>query len=75
MFNEYRKVKQEKRAVNRDSSAEVLRAKGVDFTTNNEGFADNLTVDFWPGTGKWIVRGGKKAGRGVFNLLKEGGVK
>ena len=35
--------------------------------------AGGKTVDFWPSTGKYIVRGGK-TGRGVFNMLREIGI-
>ena len=31
---------------------------------------NDKTVDFWPSTGKWIVRGGKTS-RGVNRLMKE----
>lgn len=27
-------------------------------------------IDFWPGTGRWIVRNTKKRMFGVFNLLR-----
>lgn len=64
----------ERRAANRQSSADLLRERGIKFDSKNDGA--HLVVshgehvaDFWPGTGKFILRGGR-AGRGVFNLLK-----
>lgn len=61
-FNALRKFKQEKRADNRAQSAAVLSRSGIVFTSNNDGahlvvLAGSKTVDFWPGTGLWIVRG------------------
>lgn len=31
-------------------------------------------IDYWPSTGKYIIRKTKKKGRGIFNLLKELGI-
>jgi hypothetical protein len=75
-----RKQSQERRANNRDSSAQILTSKGVIFTSNNGGAHLIIRygsghIDFWPGTGKWIVRGSDVKGRGVFELLKHWGVK
>ena len=72
-FNEHRKARQEKRAGNRASSAAYLQEHGIPFVLKNGGAHlivkyQNHTVDFWPGTGKWISRCGKK-GRGVRNLV------
>lgn len=64
-----------KTALNRASSPKVLRYYGVPFETKNGGAhlickSGGKVVDFWPGTGKWIVRGTDKSGRGVFALLR-----
>ncbi|SUD77836.1 hypothetical protein [Pseudomonas putida] len=70
----------ERRAKNRQSSAEVLAQHGVQFEPKNldahliVSHAGKV-VDFWPGTGKYIPRDGGRPGRGVFNLLKLLGVK
>ena len=61
-----------RRADNRENSAEYLKARGIEFVTNNMGVhlivtGRNCLIDFWPGTGKWNSRCGKK-GRGVRNL-------
>lgn len=72
-YRDWGKLKMEKRARNRQASPEMLTAKGIHFVSKNngahlivEGCKD--LIDFWPGTGKWIVRGGRE-GRGVQNLI------
>lgn len=77
-FRALREHSQEKRAGNRESSAEILKRAGVDFTVHNRGAHlivrhGGIRVDFWPGTGKWSSRGGRND-RGVFKLLKFLGV-
>jgi len=70
-FKFLKEVKREKKQRNQQSSTEILRDRGIKFTSFNGG--NHLVVkniDFWPSTGKWIVRGGK-TGRGVFPLLEE----
>ena len=62
-----------KRPNNREASAEILREAGVKFTSKNDGIhliveGKVCLIDFWPGTGKFITRLGKK-GRGVISLL------
>lgn len=70
----------QRRADNRENSARILAENGVKFDVKNSGahlvvMSEAITVDFWPGTGKWIVRKSGKTGRGVFNLLKLAGLK
>ena len=70
----HRHAQQDKRAANRDHSTKALTEAGIGFESRNGGAhlimasPDGL-VDFWPGTGKWIVRSTRKAGRGFANLL------
>ncbi|MNN70290.1 hypothetical protein D3C81_1861330 [compost metagenome] len=69
----------ERRASNRERSALKLQELGISFVSNNDGahlivMHAGKTVDFWPGTGKFIPRGAGRPGRGVFNLLKHLGV-
>jgi hypothetical protein len=64
-----------RRKSNRERSSQMLVALGVEFETRNDGAHlivkhNGVTVDFWPGTGKYITRRTSKHGRGVFNLLK-----
>lgn len=73
MWRSYREASQQKRANNREQSAEYLRQHGIPFTTNNYGAhliveGHTCFIDFWPGTGKWHSRDGTK-GFGVRNLV------
>lgn len=70
---------QQRRASHRETSAELLERSGIAYASKNGGVHLIVThgdqvVDFWPGTGKFIPRGGRP-GRGVFNLMKLLGVK
>lgn len=74
-FNALKKMKQEKRAGNRDNSAAILSRSGVVFESKNLGAhlivqAGVTVVDFWPGTGLWIPRSHHKQGRGVRKLVE-----
>lgn len=74
-FNARRAAKQEKRADNREQSAEVLTRAGVVFESKNMGAhlivqAGASVVDFWPGTGLWIARPLGEKGRGVAKLVR-----
>lgn len=71
--------RQEKRANNRKSSEELLREAGIPFENKNGGahlivrpVGSKLTVDFWPGTGRWTVRGLNQTAFGVHKLLAWG---
>lgn len=73
VFKAIKEHSQEKRASNRESSAQYLKDKDIPFTSKNngahlivEGF--DCFIDFWPGTGRWISRNGKR-GFGVRNLV------
>ncbi len=75
MWREVKKAAQVKRASNRAMSAGFLRGEGIAFETRNDGAHLIVSVgervaDFWPGTGLFQVRGGKR-GRGVCNLVKQ----
>ncbi len=81
MWREHRKHQQAKRASNREDSAAIIKHHSVEVESKN--FGAHLivrhaeqTVDFWPGTGKWIDRRAAAInGRGVHNLLRHLGVK
>lgn len=75
MWNDIKAARQAKRASNRHDSAQILRDAGVQFVERNQGahLIVNMrghTVDFWPGTGLWRMRGSTQKHRGVRNLLK-----
>lgn len=83
MWRAMRERSAEKRAENREQSARILERAGVKYVARNNGAHLTVThagktVDFWPGTGKWIDRfalsGRPSTGRGVFKLLKHLGV-
>lgn len=64
----------ERRRNNRENSADLLKERGVEFESKNFGAhlivkGKQCLIDFWPGTGKFIARDGKR-GRGVHNVLK-----
>lgn len=70
----------ERRANNRQDTADVLRTNGVKFESKNHGAHlviehAGLVADLWPGTGLFSIRGRKPNGRGVFELLKRLGIK
>ncbi len=73
MFNEHKKARQEKRAQNRESSTEYLKRRNIAFNEKNGGahlivHSIGGMVDFWPGTGLWQIRNGRR-GFGVKALV------
>ncbi|TVO55920.1 hypothetical protein [Denitromonas halophila] len=75
LFAEHRRLGQQRRANNRASSAERLAAAGVSFESKNAGAhlivsAGSKRIDFWPGTGLWIVRGDPRRRYGVQKLIR-----
>jgi len=79
-FRAWTRCKRSKKALNMQWSTECLERLGVDFNIHNNGVhlvvysRKDEVIDFWPSTGKWIVRGGSK-GRGIKNLLHHMGIK
>lgn len=70
-----REWSKERRAYNRAGSPEVLRRARIAFESKNDGAHLIVThagavVDFWPGTGRYIFRTGRK-GRGVHGLIQD----
>lgn len=67
--------KKEKKKSNKEYSTNFLIKCGFDFESKNNG--DHLIIsfmgkkaDFWPSTGKYIIRGGQYR-RGVRNLVRD----
>ena len=66
----------DRRGRNRAWSAAKLRSEGVPFMSKNDGAhlilkrTGHAAIDFWPGTGKWIPRGGGEPRRGIRSLLR-----
>lgn len=74
-FRAWNKYIKEKKLSNLESSTEILIRNQINFTSHNGGVhliitSLNEIIDYWPSTGKWIVRKSNKQGRGVFKLLK-----
>jgi hypothetical protein len=72
-WRDIKQARQEKRSDNRENSAAYLRDRGIPFVEKNMGAhliveGRECFIDFWPGTGKWHSRCGKK-GFGVRNLV------
>ena len=66
-------AKKAKKLANKISYIKILIKNGVDFEVRNNGVHLIVTgkeglIDYWPSTGKFIVRGGE-TGRGIRNLL------
>lgn len=64
----------QKRAENREGSAELLTQRNINFESLNDGAHlvvrhAGITIDFWPGTGLWITRSPKWRQRGVRQLI------
>ena len=72
-FSLMRDASRDKRASNRTASAQMLVSNSIEFESKNFGahliLEINPKIDFWPGTGLWISRCGKK-GRGIRKLIK-----
>jgi hypothetical protein len=74
VWAEFRAFKQEKRRSNLANSTKLLEAAGVAFTSHNEGIhlviqKDAETIDYWPSTGLWWIRGTRNKRRGVQRLI------
>jgi hypothetical protein len=74
-FRAWKQARIQKRADNRSGGAALLREHGVDFEDRNDGAHllvshEGRTIDFWPGTGRWIDRVPCINGRGVARLLR-----
>lgn len=76
VYRLWNKRKKEKKESNRAQSTKLLEDLNIEFDSYNYGVHlvvygdEGDVVDFWPSTGKWIVRKMNKKGRGVFNMLK-----
>lgn len=73
-WRDVREAGRQCRQRNRLYSPTILAERGIHFEVKNGGAHLIVTgrdclIDFWPGTGKYIARDGRK-GRGVRNLMK-----
>ena len=75
-WRDVREASKGTRARNRANGEDKLRRASVSFFSLNEGAHIVVTVDtggivdYWPGTGLWIVRNSKNRYRGVDSLLR-----
>lgn len=75
MWREIKAERQEKRAANTQRGAEALKEAGIQFVTKNYGShlivkpSSGAVVNFWPGTGLWMLRGSTQRHRGVGSLV------
>jgi hypothetical protein len=74
VFNAMKEESKERRASHREQSPKLLDRAGIPFESKNGGAhliveGSECYIDFWPGTGKWISRNGKR-GFGVRNLIR-----
>lgn len=73
-WRDIKQAGQNKRASNREGSTKLLTEAGLQFESKNGGAHLVVTgplgtYDFWPGTGKWCVRGSTTYNRGVQKLI------
>jgi len=74
IFNAMKEESKERRASHREQAPKLLDEAGIPFESKNGGAhlivkRSDCYIDFWPGTGKWTSRSGKK-GFGVMSLIK-----
>jgi len=72
VFRDMTEYKKAKRKDNTEKSTTMLKVKGIQFVSKNNGA--HLIVgnyNFWPSTGLFENRLTKKKGRGIYNLIKK----
>jgi hypothetical protein len=73
-FRDMKEASKAQRASNRLNGAEYLKGLNIPYTEHNNGAHliiedDGLPwIDYWPGTGTWAVRNGRK-GQGISQLI------
>lgn len=77
-YKDLKEISKLKRESNRKSSYGFLVSRRIKFDSKNNGAhfilynkEDIPVIDFWPGTGKWIVRKTNQKGYGVKNVVKK----
>lgn len=80
LFKDLKEHSQQKRASNRETSSELLNKHKIPYQSKNYGAHliityNSVIIDFWPGTGMFILRNKQKTrGRGIFKLFKKLGI-
>ena len=73
-FRAMRVEKQKRAARAREEMPRYLHSRGIAFDSKNYGahlivYGENVTVDYWPGTGLWIPRNTGLRKKGVDKLV------
>jgi len=72
MWREIKKDSKAKKQSNYDRAIERLNKLEIPYTCpNSNHVVVDEKIDYWPSTGKFIVRKSNKKGRGIKALLKE----
>jgi hypothetical protein len=74
MWGDLRAMRQAKKRSNLAASTRMLLDNGLQFVTHNGGIHLTLTkgdqtIDYWPSTGLWWIRGTANKRRGIARLL------
>lgn len=79
MWRDYKQSRQEKKHSNKDNSTATLDRNNIKYASHNNGVhlvieAGQRTIDYWPSTGKFLVRPMPPSkrpipGRGIRQLL------
>lgn len=75
MWADLRVFKQEKKRSNLAASTRLLEHNGISYKVHNGGIhlvltKGEQTIDFWPSTGLWWIRGTSNKRRGVQRLMQ-----
>lgn len=75
LWREHRDASKAKRADNRENGLALLKKHELHVEVKNGGAhlivkQAAMVIDYWPGTGQWMVRHSEKRSRGIFTLLK-----
>ena len=75
MWRDYRDMKQKKKRSNLAYSTKLLTDSGLTFVSNNFGVhlvleKNGQSIDFWPSTGLWWIRGTSNKRRGIQKLIQ-----
>lgn len=73
-FKILKEIDKTERSSRREQAPAILKNHDIFFESKNNGAhfiveGKNCLIDFWPGTGKWISRKGKR-GFGLVELIK-----
>ena len=75
MWRDYHEMKQQKKRSNLEHSTSQLADCGIPFVSHNGGIhlvvtKEARTIDYWPSTGLWWIRGTTHKRRGIQKLIQ-----